>query len=179
MGSDEALLREIDSCVVDWSKKCGQALANGEIDDYYLQKNQISTIQEWRRQIIADEALTGKTARESAIKLIEAQRQLDESFSIPRTDDGEVVTNLMGFSIHHLLRLHRFMQERLIEGAFLPSTVAEQYVFDQKNGLRVASGIEKTMEPIHLFVEMQMAMFKVSCVLRLHGALDTLNNIIT
>ena len=41
MGSDEALLREIDSCVNDWSKKCGQALANGEIDDYYLQKNQV------------------------------------------------------------------------------------------------------------------------------------------
>lgn len=34
-------------------------------------------------------------ARESAIKLIEAQRQLDESFSIPRLDDGEVVTTDM------------------------------------------------------------------------------------
>ena len=68
----------------------------------------------------------------------------------------------MGFSIHHLLRLHRFMQERLVEGAFLPSTVAEQYIFEAKNGIRVTSGFEKSTESIHLFMEMHMAMFKVT-----------------
>jgi len=169
MGSDEALLREIDSCIVEWSKKCGKALCHGEIEDYNLQKNQISTIQEWRRQIIVDKNMANMAARECAIKLIEAQRQLDESFSIPRTDDGEVVTHQMGFSVHHLLRLHRFMQHRLVEGAFLPSTVAEQYEAEQKLGIRAVSNkIEKIDEPLHLFMDMKMAIFKISEPFRMY-----------
>jgi hypothetical protein len=56
---------------------------------------QISTVQEWRRRIQADTEQQFSGARESAIKLMEAQRQLDESFSIPRLDDGEVVTTDM------------------------------------------------------------------------------------
>jgi hypothetical protein len=41
LGSDEILLREIDSCVIQWSKKCCQALSEGLIDDYRLQKIQV------------------------------------------------------------------------------------------------------------------------------------------
>lgn len=42
LGSDETLLREIDSRVFEWSKKSGQLLINGDIDDYRLHKIQVS-----------------------------------------------------------------------------------------------------------------------------------------
>jgi hypothetical protein len=41
LGSDETLLREIDTRVLEWSKKSGLALSNGEIDDYRLHKIQV------------------------------------------------------------------------------------------------------------------------------------------
>jgi hypothetical protein len=42
MGSDETLLREIDTRIIEWNKKSGVALSNGEIDDYRLHKIQVS-----------------------------------------------------------------------------------------------------------------------------------------
>jgi hypothetical protein len=44
LGSDETLLREIDSRVLEWSKKSGLALINGEIEDYRLHKIQVSKL---------------------------------------------------------------------------------------------------------------------------------------
>jgi hypothetical protein len=41
MGSDETLLREIDTRIIEWTKKSGVALTNGEIDDYRLHKIQV------------------------------------------------------------------------------------------------------------------------------------------
>lgn len=41
MGSDETLLREIDSRIIEWTKKSGLALINGEMEDYRLHKIQV------------------------------------------------------------------------------------------------------------------------------------------
>ena len=41
MGSDDVLLKEIDTCVAVWTRQCGKALLNGSLDDYYMQKNQV------------------------------------------------------------------------------------------------------------------------------------------
>jgi hypothetical protein len=43
MGSDDVLLKEIDVCVNVWTRQCGKALLNGSLEDYYMQKNQVST----------------------------------------------------------------------------------------------------------------------------------------
>lgn len=40
LGSDETLLREIDTRIIEWNKKSGYALSSGEIDDYRLHKIQ-------------------------------------------------------------------------------------------------------------------------------------------
>lgn len=43
IGSDETLLREIDTRIIEWNKKSGYALSNGEVDDYRLHKIQVIT----------------------------------------------------------------------------------------------------------------------------------------
>jgi hypothetical protein len=73
--------------------------------------------------------------------------------------------HVQGLSIHHLLRLHRFMQERLVEGAFLPSSAAEQARLEARalEARRThQSECSARAGPSHLLVEMQMAMFKIS-----------------
>lgn len=44
MGSDDILLKEIDTCVNVWTRQCGKALSTGSLDDYYMQKNQVIMI---------------------------------------------------------------------------------------------------------------------------------------
>jgi hypothetical protein len=69
----------------------------------------------------------------------------------------------MKISIHQLLRLHRLMQERLVEGAFLPSTVNEQYLSEVKKGIRAASKrLDDASGKLHLFVDINAAIFAVS-----------------
>jgi hypothetical protein len=57
------------------------------------------------------------------------------------------------------------MQERLVEGAFLPSSAKEQFQIEEKMGLERKNLINERSAkagPSHLFVEMQMAMFKIN-----------------
>lgn len=69
----------------------------------------------------------------------------------------------MKISIHQLLRLHRLMQERLVEGAFLPSTISEQYISEQKKGIRVATKrLDESSGRLHLFVHIVTAILGVS-----------------
>lgn len=178
------LLREIDVCIADWANKCGKYLALGDVDEYFNKRNQvdcyaklhyhnvsnqISTILEWRRQIRAE--LMGINvivhgqgdARGNAIKLIESQRQLDESFSIPRTEDGEEVTVSMGLTYHNLLQLHRNMQKRIIEGEFIPKSVSEQTAQLRRTSelTLAASALILMPSNFNLFLDMKMAICKV------------------
>jgi hypothetical protein len=69
----------------------------------------------------------------------------------------------MKISIHQLLRLHRLMQERLVEGAFLPASVNEQYLSEIKKGLRAASKrLDEASGRLHLFINIGAAIFGVS-----------------
>lgn len=68
----------------------------------------------------------------------------------------------MKISIHQLLRLHRLMQERLVEGAFLPSTVHEQYMSEIKKGIRAASKrLDDSSGRLHLFIDINACIFGV------------------
>lgn len=70
----------------------------------------------------------------------------------------------MKISIHQLLRLHRLMQERLVEGAFLPSSVQEQYMSEIKKGIRAASKrLDDASGRLHLFIDVNAAIFGVGC----------------
>jgi hypothetical protein len=119
----------------------------------------LSTLQEWRRQIKQDSNEKKNTdARESANKLMEAQRQLDESFAIPRINDGEAVTTAMNLSAHSLLRIHRLMQKRLMQGALLPSSVREQYAAERSRGIReTATSVAQVPLGLQLIMEMKIA----------------------
>lgn len=54
------------------------------------------------------------------------------------------------------------MQERLVEGAFLPSNIFEQYTSEQKKGIRVATKrLDESSGRLHLFVHIQHVMLGV------------------
>lgn len=54
------------------------------------------------------------------------------------------------------------MQERLVEGAFLPSTISEQYMSEQKKGIRVATKrLDESSGRLHLFVHVALAILGV------------------
>jgi hypothetical protein len=54
------------------------------------------------------------------------------------------------------------MQERLVEGAFLPSSVNEQYMSEVKKGVRAASKrLDDASGKLHLFIEIEAAIFGV------------------
>jgi hypothetical protein len=112
-------------------------------------------------------------ARGNAIKLIESQRQLDESFSIPRTEDGEVVTVSMGLTYHNLLLLHRNMQKRMIEGAFIPKSVRERTVQLRRTSELTLASSSSTVMPsnFNLFLDMKMAICKVGEAFNLYFSL--------
>lgn len=100
-------------------------------------------------------------ARESAIRLIEAQRQLNQSYSIPRTEDGEEVDSSMGLSLQRMLALHRNMQSRMQEGSVVPVSVTEQYRREMEFGLREKTARKETIAgALHLYLDMKMAMLK-------------------
>jgi hypothetical protein len=55
------------------------------------------------------------------------------------------------------------MQERLVEGAFLPASVSEQYVSEIKKGLRAASKRrDEASGRLHLYINISAAIFGVS-----------------
>lgn len=44
ISSDETLLREIDSRIIEWNKKSSTALINSQVDDYRLHKIQVQLL---------------------------------------------------------------------------------------------------------------------------------------
>lgn len=94
-----------------------------------------------------------------ARSLIESRKHLDKSFSIPKSNGIETSSDL---PLPQLLVLHREMQDRLIQGSFIPSNISEQYHFEEKNGLREVEVHNFTSNQVHLFLDMAASKIRVS-----------------
>ena len=77
-------------------------------------KNQIATLLEWRRQLqsSATSPAQHEAVRLQVIKLIESRRQMDEAFSVPRTEGNDIAT-VANSSITELHDKHKKMEQRM------------------------------------------------------------------
>lgn len=83
------------------------------------------------------------------------------SFSIPKTQTQSNIS-ISELPLPELLNLYRNMQDRLIQGSFIPCSVAEQYHFEEQHGLReIENCDEKKSHQLHLFLDMVASQMKV------------------
>jgi len=81
-----------------------------------------------------DDVTHGKTddtqytaVKNSILKLIEATKQQNESFSVPRTEDGHPAS-VKECAVSKLVGLHKDMRTRILDGSKLPKSALEQYM---------------------------------------------------
>ena len=83
----------MESSIKDWRGKLMVALREQKFEEYYKVKNQIATLLEWRRQLLQATSTSQQDAvRMQVIKLIESRRQMDEAFTVPRTEGNDIAT---------------------------------------------------------------------------------------
>jgi hypothetical protein len=112
---------------------------------------------EWRRQIIA-EGSQKQQAQHFARSLIESRKQLDKSFSVPKINDNQPISEL---SFPQMLDLHRTMQTQSTRGSFIPSSVTEQYLFEAQHGLREIAVDSEISSQVHLLVDVVASKLQV------------------
>ena len=130
------LSADVDTFVGRWRTMLAYALQNQNFKDYHNIKNNMSTLLEWRRQMYLayDDVVAGKAdsqqyqnTKNSILKLIEATKQQNESFSVPRTEDG-AQARVEQVAVSKLVELHKEMRTRMLDGSKLPRSALEQYV---------------------------------------------------
>ena len=89
----DKLIDEMESSIKDWRGKLMVALREQKFEEYYKVKNQIATLLEWRRQLQQSTSTSEQdSVRVQVIKLIESRRQMDEAFTVPRTEGNDIAT---------------------------------------------------------------------------------------
>lgn len=128
-GDDSAatakLVGEIENSVRDWRGKLMTALVDQDFAEYNRVKNQINTLLEWRRQLQDSSSKQHEWVRRQVIRCIESRRQMDEAFTVPRTEDDGVATP-ENTTIAELHDKHKEMEKRMLDGRNLPASIAEQ-----------------------------------------------------
>lgn len=118
---DSKLVGEIELSVREWRKKLMEALKESDFAGYNRIKNQVATLLEWRRQLLVLDKESNQRAwvKAQAIHLIEARRQMDEAFTVPRHADGGMATT-ENSTISDLHEKHKDMAQRMLDGSNLP-----------------------------------------------------------
>jgi hypothetical protein len=92
--AQKTLSADVDVFVKKWRVAAAQALVDCNYKEYNTLKNTTSTLLEWRRQMRGayEDFLGNKSdingymdVKNNIVKLIEAAKQQNESFSVPRT----------------------------------------------------------------------------------------------
>lgn len=103
--------------------------------------------------------------KEFARNLIDARKQLDKSFSIPQLRETEEISSL---PLPQILSLHRSMQDRLIQGSFIPSTVSEQYRFEEQHNFRQIKANDLSSNQLHIYVNLEASKLTIRAPLKLY-----------
>ncbi|GMH67394.1 hypothetical protein TL16_g04668 [Triparma laevis f. inornata] len=162
--AQKTLSADVDVFVKKWRVAAAQALIDCNYKEYNALKNTTSTLLEWRRQMRGayEDFLGNKSdstgytdVKNNIVKLIEAAKQQNESFSVPRTADGENAS-VSNCSVPQLHSLHVDMRSRMLDSSKLPESAVEQYEREVEKGLHKRALMEGRL---HIFVHMKAAIF--------------------
>ena len=131
--SDAALLVQIKKTLDEWSALSSAMLIEGKSREYFMLRERITSLAEWRRMFQHSKATGGAkdTIRHCIVKLVEWNHKRKEGFMVPHLDGGEIA-DVEQTTFLELYSLYQGMQRRFEEGAKIPTRAGEMHAADEQ-----------------------------------------------
>ena len=135
---DDLLISELDHFVEVWTVQSLEMLSVGNMEKYRSLKSQISVLLDTRHKLMVySEEEIKEAARALAAHVIQSLRDVEEGFTSPYTEKGEVANEQMNTSFSDMLSIHFSKFQSPNSNVYqAPMTVNEQYTYEHRCGIR-------------------------------------------